>query len=180
MEDRRPKALQIGNPLAGTSGAQRVSPAGRELTRLESTIIDLYVRGLARRKIARLLIDHLAHAANGESMSARMQLAVRRLRNLERRKWFRDLLWERAMIATDMASPRIMAGITQKATEGRVDAAKLALSITGRYTEQGDVQATQVNIVFGADIPRPERHGIDSQKPAEVDEGDWEEIDPQE
>src|SRR5262245_49190044 len=176
MEDRRPKALEIGNPLARTSASQKVSPAGRELTRLESVILDLYVRGLARRKIARLLIEHLAPAANGESLNARLQLATKRLRNLEGRRWFRDLLWERAMIATDMASPRIMAGITQKATEGRVDAAKLALSITGRYTEQGDVQATQVNIVFGADIPRPSRHGIASQKVAEdepIIEGEW-------
>jgi len=80
------------------------------------------------------------------------------------------------MIAADMRTPQIMAGVVQKATEGRVDAAKLALSITGRYTEQGDVQATQVNIVFGADIPRPNRPGIASQKVAEdepIIEGEW-------
>lgn len=80
------------------------------------------------------------------------------------------------MISADMRTPNIMAGVVRKAEEGRVDAAKLALSITGRYTEQGDVQATQVNIVFGADIPRPERHGIDSRAEAQddVEEGDWE------
>jgi len=82
------------------------------------------------------------------------------------------------MVAADMRTPNIMAGVVRKAEEGRVDAAKLALSITGRYTEQGDVQATQVNIVFGADIPRPNRHGIDSQKAAEnVEEADWEAVD---
>ena len=79
------------------------------------------------------------------------------------------------MINADMRTPNIMAGVVRKAEEGRVDAAKLALSITGRYTEQGDVQATQVNIVFGADIPRPERHGIASPQQAEddVEEGEW-------
>jgi hypothetical protein len=108
-----------------------------------------------------------------------MRVATRKLRNLEGRKWFRDLLWDRAMQKLDLSTPQILDGLTRKATEGRVDAAKLALSITGRYTEQGDVQATQVNIVFGANIPRPSRHGIDSQKEAEVVEGDWEELDPE-
>jgi hypothetical protein len=108
-------------------------------------------------------------------MNRRLQLASRRLRNLEGRKWFRDLLWERAMIAADMRTPNIMAGVVRKAEEGRVDAAKLALGITGRYTEQGDVQATQVNVVFGADIPRPSRHAIESQNQAEVEDGEWEE-----
>lgn len=171
-----PKDPKERNSLAQTSMSDRVGPIGRELTRLESVVLDLYVQGLTRRKIARLLLEHLAPRLNGEGLNARLQLAGRRLRNLERRKWFRDLLWERAMVAADMKTPQIMAGITQKATEGRVDAAKLALSITGRYTEQGDVQATQVNIVFGADIPRPSRHGIASQKVAEdepIIEGEW-------
>lgn len=91
------------------------------------------------------------------------------------------------MIAADMRTPNIMAGVVNKAEEGRVDAAKLALSITGRYMEQGDVQATQVNIVFGADIPRPARHGMDSHKGAEdqrginshdgAEDADWEAVD---
>jgi hypothetical protein len=106
-----------------------------------------------------------------------MKQATIRLRQLEGRKWFRDLLWERAMIAADMRTPNIMAGVVRKAEEGRVDAAKLALSITGRYTEQGDVQATQVNIVFGADIPRPERHGIESQAAADdIEDADFEDV----
>ena len=111
----------------------------------------------------------------GETYNHRLMRATRRLRHLEGRKWFRDLLWKRAMINADMRTPNIMAGVVRKAEEGRVDAAKLALSITGRYTEQGDVQATQVNIVFGADIPRPERHGIASPQQAEddVEEGEW-------
>jgi hypothetical protein len=81
------------------------------------------------------------------------------------------------MINADLRTPTIMAGVVRKAEEGRVDAAKLALSITGRYTEQGDVQATQVNIVFGADIPRPERHGIESQHQADdIEDADYEDI----
>jgi hypothetical protein len=158
-----------------TQALQR-GPKQVEPTRLESTILDLYIRGLKRRKIARLLLDHLALPREGETFQHRMMRATRRLRHLEARKWFRDLLWERAMINADLRTPTIMAGVVRKAEEGRVDAAKLALSITGRYTEQGDVQATQVNILFGADIPRPARHGIDSQVEAgdEVVDGEWE------
>jgi hypothetical protein len=153
------------------------SPKESVPTRLESTILDLYIRGLKRRRIARLLIDHLAAPREGETLQHRMMRASRRLRHLEGRKWFRDLLWERAMIAADMRTPNIMAGVVRKAEEGRVDAAKLALSITGRYTEQGDVQATQVNIVFGADIPRPERHGIASPQEAdEIEDADFEDV----
>jgi hypothetical protein len=159
-----------------TQALQR-GPKQVEPTRLESTILDLYIRGLKRRKIARLLIDHLALPREGETYNHRMMRAVRRLRHLEARKWFRDLLWERAMINADLRTPNIMAGVVRKAEEGRVDAAKLALAITGRYTEQGDVQATQVNIVFGADIPRPERHGIESQAPADdIEDADFEEM----
>jgi hypothetical protein len=170
--DRRPKHL-----MQRSTSAVESSPKSVPVTRLESTVIDLYVRGLKRRKIARLLIDHLAVPEEGESLNSRMRRATIRLRALEARKWFRDLLWERAMIAADMRTPNIMAGVVRKAEEGRVDAAKLALSITGRYTEQGDVQATQVNILFGADIPRPERRAIESQSQADdVEDADYEDI----
>jgi hypothetical protein len=172
-----PEPIHQKNHLAHREStiAKHRGPEHEEPSRLESTIIDLYVRGLTRRKIARLLVDHLAMPREGESVNGRLKRATRRLRHLEGRKWFRDLLWERAMIAADMRTPNIMAGVVRKAEEGRVDAAKLALSITGRYTEQGDVQATQVNIVFGADIPRPARHGIEGQSAAEdVEDAEWE------
>lgn len=168
--------------LRESARSDTVSPKAQQPSRLESTVVDLYARGLQRRQIARLLLDYLAVKQGDdypETVNQRMKRAVRVLRNLEARKWFRDLLWERAMINMDLRTPRIMAGVLRKAEEGRVDAAKLALSITGRYTEQGDVQATQVNVVFGAAIPRPDRHGIASQgaaDSADVEDAEFEEL----
>jgi hypothetical protein len=147
------------------------------LTRTEVLVIELYARGLTRRRIARLMLDHLA-PPNGDGLRIRLRIASRRLRHLEQRKWFRDALWETALIRADLQSPRILAGVTDRASHGHVDAAKLALGITGRYQEQSDVQATQVNIVFGADIPRPEARGIESRQAAEdvVEDAEWDEI----
>lgn len=97
---------------------------------------------------------------------------------MEERKWFRDRLWDYALLRADLDTPAILAGVVRKAKRGRVDAAKLALGIVGRYEERGDVQATQVTVVFGGDVPRPERQGIESQSTAEemVEDADYEEI----
>jgi hypothetical protein len=145
---------------------------------IETAILDLYLQGLTRRKVARLLVDHLARPQ--QDPKRQLRLATRRLKNMERARWFRDALWERAMIAADLRTPQILKGVVRKAEEGKVDAAKLALSITGRHTEQGDVQATQVNIVFGGDLARPGRHqemkAIEGQRAAEdseIEDGEW-------
>src|SRR4030095_2093492 len=135
MADHGPKTPHEHLALRGSTLAKQSRPRVQAPTRLESTIIDLYVRGLRRRKIARLLVEHLPPAVNGEGMNRRLQLASRRLRNLEGRKWFRDLLWERAMIAADMRTPNIMAGGVRKAGGGRGDAAKPCPGINGRVTE---------------------------------------------
>lgn len=148
----------------------------KELSRLEAVVIELYGRGVTRRKVARLMLKFLAPGDGKMNTAQRMRVAVRRLTQMESRKWFRDALWEYALIQADIETPQILAGVTRKAKEGRVDAAKLALGITGRYTETGDVQATQVNILFGSDIPRPASRGIPSQQEAEeVEDGEWDE-----
>lgn len=174
--------------IRGTASAVPRGPKGRQprdldgrrtLTRLESACVDLYSTGLRRRKIARLLLVYLA-PPNGESLDVRLRMASRKLRQLEQRKWFRDAIWERAIVAADLRTPAILAGLSRKAEEGKVDAAKLTLGITGRYSEEPQAHATQVNIVFGSDIPRPESRGIASKSEAKDDdvleEGEWEEI----
>lgn len=129
--------------------------------------------------MARLLLDYLA-VPNGESgVRHRMRVATRKLRSIESTRWFRDLLWERAVVNADLKMPVILDGLTRKAAEGKVDAAKLTMAITGRHTEQGETQATQVNIVFGNNLARPGRHqemkAIESQQAAEenIEEGEW-------
>lgn len=174
--------------IRGAARAGPVGPKGRQprdldgrrtLTRLEGACVDLYAQGLRRRKIARLLIIYLA-PPDGESMNVRMRMATRKLRALEQRKWFRDAIWERALVAADLRTPAILAGLARKAEEGKVDAAKLTLGITGRYSEEPQAHATQVNIVFGSDIPRPTNRAIASQSEAADDEApvdaEWDEI----
>lgn len=157
----------------------RTTDGQRTLSRLEAVVVELYAQGLRRRKVARLMLLHLA-PPDGGSLDQRLRIAVRRLRSLEQRKWFRDAIWEKALVQADLRTPAILAGLAVKAEEGKVDAAKLTLGITGRYSEEPQAHATQVNISFGADIPRPESRAIASKSEAlddEVLEGEWEEID---
>jgi len=48
----------------------------------------------------------------------------------------------------------ILTGIAKKAQRGRVDAARLALELTGRHNPKGEQAPTQVAIIFQG-IPRP-------------------------
>jgi hypothetical protein len=159
--------------------APRLTDGHRTLSRLEGACVELYAQGLKRRKIARLLLIYLA-PPNGEGTNIRMRMACRKLRALEQRKWFRDAIWERALVAADLRTPAILAGLSRKAEEGKVDAAKLTLGITGRYSEEPQAHATQVNIVFGSDVPRPSTRAIASNPEAlddeELVEGEFEDV----
>jgi len=77
-----------------------------------------------------------------------------RIRNWESKVWFRDLIWDASVVELDLAGPAILRGITQKAKRGRVDAAKLALAITGRHNERASDIPAQVTINLGG-VPRP-------------------------
>ena len=60
---------------------------------------------------------------------------------------FRDLIYEIAVVELDLKTPLIFGGLAQSAMKGRVDAAKLALEITGRHTSQAQtVTAVQINL----------------------------------
>jgi len=77
-----------------------------------------------------------------------MRQARRRLKDWEASKEFRDLIWQFGLIQTDLRTGDILHGLVNKAVRGRVDAAKLALELTGRYTPKGEQQPTQVAVVF--------------------------------
>jgi hypothetical protein len=170
-------------PLGPSNPGQELVEPGKgrrkqTLTRLEKTVVELYGRGVRRREVARVLLGHLCPPDGEMTRQERMRVANRRLKAMEERKWFRDRLWDYALLRADLDTPAILAGVVRKAKRGRVDAAKLALGITGRYEERGEVNATQVTVVFGGDIPRPDRTGIESQSAAEehIEEAEYEEL----
>jgi len=92
----------------------------------------LYGRGFRRAQIARALQNHLTSSGNGKS-------ARKKLAKWEQQQEFRDLIWKHAVVKTDLEAPKIMEGIVGAAKRGRVDAAKLALGIAGRYTDRSDM-----------------------------------------
>jgi hypothetical protein len=94
----------------------------------------LYGRGFRRPQIARALQQYLT--ARGDLKGARGKLA-----KWEKQQEFRDLIYENAILKTDLETPHILAGVTAAAKRGRVDAAKLALSLVGRYTDKSEMPA---------------------------------------
>lgn len=142
-------------------------------------MVQLYGQGVARRKVAALMLKFLAPPDGEADRSKRMRTAIKRLKQMEERKWFRDALWDHSMIQADLQTPQIIQGVVRKAKRGRVDAAKLALGLVGRYEEgPGVQQATQVNVVFGAEVPRPSNRSMERQGEADVvEDADWDEVD---
>lgn len=139
-------------PETATSGIDRIKPEWRALC-LRSA--KLYGLGYSRGEIAKAVADEMF--ADREWMrSEKISHARTRLRSWEEKVWFRDLVWDRAVIELDMSSGQILRGIKNKAKRGRVDAAKLALAITGRHDEkeQAVPAAVTINLVG---VPRPAR-----------------------
>jgi hypothetical protein len=130
-----------------------------ELERLDRDILreacaKLYGRGFSRPQIARQMAQYLIPTADGMAEEYRLKRARMKLKSWENQQSFRDLIWQHGLIKTDLRSGEILNGLVQKAKRGRVDAAKLALELTGRYTPKGDQQPTQVAIILGG-IQRP-------------------------
>jgi hypothetical protein len=135
----------------------------------------LYGQGYGRTQIGRALLDHLTPRNDADGYPRpkmkREKAARSKLRRWEMEQWFRDKVFELAVIKTDLEIPKIMQGVVTKAKRGRVDAAKLALQMAGRITDGADAGPTTVNVVFGG-IPRPASRG---QIEAEVvEEAEWE------
>lgn len=122
---------------------------------LRETVAQMYGRGLPRRVIARTLVDYLVPNRKDRPLEQRLSQARGKLRKWESASHFRDRVYEIAVIELDLESPAILKGLAKKAKRGRVDAARLALELTGRHNPKGDVAPTQVAVVFQG-IPRPE------------------------
>lgn len=140
-----------------SSGSAELAAAVVSHDILQETVAGLYGRGLARAKIARILVDHLCPTGRDRPLEQRLSQARSKLRRWERTKKFRDMVYNRAVVELDMSTPQILQGVSRKARQGRVDAARLALEVTGRHNPKGEQSPTQVAVVF-TDVPRPGIH----------------------
>lgn len=118
-------------------------------------VVRLFGIGYSRAEIAKAVADEL-YGHKEWMRSDKVQAARGRIRAWEQKQWFRDLVWDSAVVELDMSSGAILRGIKNKAKRGRVDAAKLALAITGRHNEkeQAVPAAVTINLVG---VPRPAR-----------------------
>jgi hypothetical protein len=117
---------------------------------------ELLGQGLNRITVAKRLNGHLLTKRQRTFPPRRQrQFQLKRLREWQRDKRFRDLTWEYSMAWLDAQAPEIAQGVARKGKSGRVDAAKFGLELAGRYTPRGTDTPTAVNIVFGG-LPRPQ------------------------
>lgn len=114
----------------------------------------LYGQSIKRPQIARILVDHLVPNNRDRPLEQRLSQARTRLAKWERDPKFRDLIYNLAVVKLDLQAPEILGGIAKKAKRGRVDAARLALEITGRHNPKGDQQPAQVALIIQG-VPRP-------------------------
>jgi len=119
------------------------------------TAARLYGRGYKRSQIARALCDQL-YPENGVARTQEQKLSSvnKKLRRWEYNQEFRDLVYKYAVVELDMDSPRILTALSKRAQRGRVDAARLALELTGRHTK--DQSDAPVNVTVNlANVARP-------------------------
>jgi len=131
---------------------------GVELTEVQAAAAKLYGQGFDRKQISKILVDHLAgpRKTTGQlrTKTERIQVGRSKLRAWERQQYFRDAVWAQAVVKLDMSTPEILLGIAQKAKRGRVDAARLALEVTGRHNPKGEDKPTAIYVQI-ANVPRP-------------------------
>jgi hypothetical protein len=137
-------------PNQSKAGIDLVRPEWQEPCR---QAIKLYGHGYDRKAIAKALCGIMyPHCEAGDAYSSTRAV----LRRWESKQWFRDMVWDAAVIELDMSTPEILRGVARKAKKGRVDAAKLALAITGRHNEKEQAVPAAVTINLNS-IPRPAR-----------------------
>lgn len=124
---------------------------------LRLTAAKLYGRGFKRAAIARALAEHLVSPDSLARRSQEQMMAAARtkLKRWEMSQEFRDQVYRHAVVELDMSTPGILIGLASRARRGRVDAARLALEITGRHTKEDQAGSTNVTINL-ANVPRPD------------------------
>lgn len=142
-----------------------------QVTVLQVQVVQLLAHGYTIPEVAKKLGDRLV--PHESDRKKRLKKARTRIRAWMASQKMRDLLWEYSVHGLDLKSPQILNGVARKAVAGRVDAAKLALEITGRHAPQAEVSPATINIQFG-DIPRPPGSTTDRHDGGEVVDGDAE------
>lgn len=150
-----------------TSSLAEPSLANRELSPLQEAAAKLYGQGMGRKIIAKVLLDHLYPSTRVE-YKIRLQRARSKLRKWEKTQKFRDAVYNQAVVELDLQSPNILRGIARKARRGRVDAARLALELTGRHNPKGEQAAPQVIVAING-VPRPDGTRIRMTEPQDYD-----------
>jgi hypothetical protein len=139
--------------------------AKKQLTAVEYTAVRLYAAGNRRQDIAKMLWEREFPDLEPSEGKKKMRLLLRRW---EETQWFRDHVYDYSVGLTDMAVPRILKGVRQRAERGRVDAARLALEVTGRHNPRGEQSAPAVvHLNFGGVIPRPDSRADLELEPVE-------------
>lgn len=130
--------------------------------------IRLYGMGYPRREIAKMIAASL-YGHRDWPRDRQIRVARERLRSWESRQWFRDAVYETAVVELDMQTPQILRGVAAKAKRGRVDAAKLALSLVGRYNDKETAQPAAVTINL-VGVPRPNVQSLKDSDEVELAE----------
>jgi hypothetical protein len=120
----------------------------------------LYGQGYDRKEISKAVAEAM-YEDKEWPREEKVQAARTTLRRWEEKAWFRDLVWDSAVIELDMSTGQILRGIKNKAKRGRVDAAKLALAVTGRYNEKEQAVPASVTINL-VGVPRPARQAVEA------------------
>lgn len=139
-------------PEKSAVGVDLIKPEWRALCRRAAK---LYGLGYGRGEISKAVAEEM-YADKEWLRSDKISKARTTLRRWEEKQWFRDLVWDSAVIELDMSSGQILRGIKNKAKRGRVDAAKLALAITGRHNEKEQAVPAAVTINLNS-VARPAR-----------------------
>jgi len=129
-------------------------PAKKRLSALQIQAARAYGAGMSRREIAKAMLEGLSPNSVGRSTEYRLKLARSRLRAWEGKQEFRDRVYETAIRDVDMKMPLVLNGVVGRAIRGRVDAARLALEITGRHNPKGEQTAPMVVVAIDG-IKRP-------------------------
>lgn len=133
--------------------------------KLQRAAMECHLAGILRPTIAKTLMEHFWPE---EDWSPKLLSRIRNnVRSWESNQRYRDYLYRLAVERLDLDTPVILQGISGKAKQGRVDAAKLALEVTGRHSTK-EVPITAIQLNFSEGIARPQLKAADIE--GEVEE----------
>jgi len=152
--------LVVPAPNGSEQSGIRVVEPPMDLDEVRLHCARLLAQGFSPRQVAKAMASRLNGRGREDSAYSKLK------RWMNRDAKFRDLIYQQAVVSLDLKAPLILGGVAKAAQRGRVDAARLALELTGRHTSH-EAQITNVQVVL-QNIPRPAA--------AEIVEGEAEEL----